>query len=81
MLKFDIEEIVGKYCDGTWTNLDNSYFVESAKPQKMADELVEYIESLLTKRAPDLGWTCECEAVNWQALQSCGICGKPRPSG
>ena len=30
---------------------------------------------------PWLGWTCgECEAVNWKGLQSCGICGKPRPS-
>lgn len=58
MLKNDIDEIVGKYCDGTWTNLDNARFVESAKPQRLAEDLVVYIESLLTPHALDGAYWC-----------------------
>ena len=52
MLKDDIEEIVSSYCDGTYNGLsDNSYFVESKNPLRLVDDLVTYVERLLTKRA------------------------------
>lgn len=46
-LKQDIENIVAGYCDGTWDGLEDAYFVEyNNPPQKLADEIVEYIKSL-----------------------------------
>ena len=55
-IKDDIENIVASACDSTWNGLENAYFPEyNNPPQKLADKLVAYVESLLTQRAPDLG--------------------------
>ena len=59
-IKNDIENIVGSVCDGTYPDrLGDAYFVEfgSKTPQDLANELVAYIERLLTTRAVDLATT------------------------
>jgi len=80
-IREDIENIVGSVCDGTYPGgLEDAYFVEfgSKTPQDLANELVSYVERLLTQRTSDGECMCVEQSgrlVNGKML--CWLCNLP----
>lgn len=71
-----------QFLDALKKELPNMFEIKEGAPMPEFWEsfYAAYQEAVEHSVQADLGWTCECEAVNWQKLEFCGICGKPRPS-
>ena len=60
-IKTEIENIVASACDSTLNGLDGAYFPEhNNPPQKLADKLVAYVESLMKQQER----RCTCKDDN-----------------
>jgi len=52
-LREQIENLVSRYCDGTWNGLDGAYIVESNNPIELVDDIENLIKSLNLVQLPE----------------------------